>query len=58
MVQPLLGIQMQVSAALQTRAAVVANAPTKSLMSLVSDRDRHLFLMGTQTDLSDPDYTK
>jgi hypothetical protein len=39
--------------ALQTRAAVVANAPTKSLMSLVSDRDRHLFLMGTQTDLSD-----
>jgi hypothetical protein len=40
--------------ALQTRAAVVANAPTKSLMSLVSDRDRHLFLMGTQTDLSDP----
>jgi hypothetical protein len=42
------------SSALQTRAAVVANAPTKSLMSLVSDRDRHLFLMGTQTDLSDP----
>jgi hypothetical protein len=40
-------------AALTTRAAVVSGAPTRSLMSLVSDRDRHLFLMGTQTDLSD-----
>jgi len=39
--------------ALETRAAVVSGAPTKSLMSLVSDRDRHLFLMGTQTDLAD-----
>jgi len=35
-------------AALETRAAVVSGAPTKSLMSLVSDRDRHLFLMGTE----------
>jgi hypothetical protein len=42
------------SGALDTRATVVSGAPTKSLMSLVSDRDRHLFLMGTQTDLSDP----
>ena len=39
--------------ALETRAAVVSGAPTKSLLSLVSDRDRHLFLMGTQTDLAD-----
>ena len=34
--------------ALQTRAAVVSGAPTASLLSLVSDRDRHLFLMGTE----------
>ena len=39
--------------ALETRAAVVSGAPTKSLMSLVSDRDRHLFLMGTLDDLTD-----
>jgi hypothetical protein len=38
-------------AALTTRATVVSGAPTRSLMSLVSDRDRHLFLMGTETDL-------
>ena len=37
-----------------TRAAVVSGAPTKSLMSLVSDRDRHLFLMGTETTIGDP----
>ena len=43
-----------VAGALDTRATVVSGAPTKSLMSLVSDRDRHLFLMGTQTDLTDP----
>jgi hypothetical protein len=40
-------------AALTTRAAVVSGAPTRSLMSLVSDRDRHLFLMGTLDDLGD-----
>jgi hypothetical protein len=34
--------------ALDTRATVVSGAPTTSLMSLVSDRDRHLFLMGTE----------
>jgi len=39
--------------ALTTRAAIVANAPTRSLMSLVSDRDRHLFLMGTETTVGD-----
>jgi hypothetical protein len=40
-------------AALTTRAAVVSGAPTRSLMSLVSDRDRHLFLMGTETTIAD-----
>jgi hypothetical protein len=40
-------------AALTTRAAVVSGAPTRSLMSLVSDRDRHLFLMGTETTIGD-----
>jgi hypothetical protein len=39
--------------ALTTRAVVVNGAPTKSLLSLVSDRDRHLFLMGTLDDLAD-----
>ena len=37
--------------ALTTRAVVVSGAPTRSLMSLVSDRDRHLFLMGTETTI-------
>jgi hypothetical protein len=40
--------------ALDIRATVVANAPTVSLMSLVSDRDRHLFLMGTETTIGSP----
>ena len=40
--------------ALQTRATVVSNAPTKSLLSLVSDRDRHLFLIGTETTVGSP----
>jgi hypothetical protein len=42
-----------VAGALDTRAVIVATAPTKSLLSLVSDRDRHLFLMGTLDDLAD-----
>ena len=42
-----------VGGALDTRATIVSGAPTKSLMSLVSDRDRHLFLMGTLDNLSD-----
>jgi hypothetical protein len=41
-------------AALTTRAAVVNGAPTRSLMSLVSDRDRHLFLMGTEETIGSP----
>jgi hypothetical protein len=42
--------------ALDIRAAVVSGAPTTSLMSLVSDRDRHLFLMGTETTIGSPSY--
>ncbi len=37
--------------ALVTRAAVVSNAPTKSVMSIVSERDRHLILLGTETTI-------
>ena len=40
--------------ALTTRATVVANAPTASIMTIVSDRDRHLFAMGTETTIGDP----
>src|SRR6056300_483583 len=40
--------------ALETRAAVVSGAPTTSLLSLVSDRDRHLFLMGTEETIGTP----
>jgi hypothetical protein len=40
--------------ALQTRATIVSNAPTASIMSVVSDRDRHLFLMGTETTIGTP----
>tara|TARA_R110001599_G_scaffold59388_1_gene164930 strand:+ start:92 stop:2275 length:2184 start_codon:yes stop_codon:yes gene_type:complete len=41
------------STALTTRATAVTNAPEKSVMSIVSDRDRHLILLGTQTNLTD-----
>jgi hypothetical protein len=41
-------------ARLQTRATVVTNAPTASVMTLVSDRDRHLFALGTETTIGDP----
>jgi hypothetical protein len=44
--------------ALDIRAAVVSGAPTTSLMSLVSDRDRHLFLMGTETTIGSPSSTQ
>ena len=40
--------------ALSTRAVVVSNAPTASVMSLVSDRDRHLFMLGTETTIGSP----
>ena len=39
--------------ALNTRAVVISNAPTKSVMSLVSDRDRHLIMLGTETTIGD-----
>ena len=41
------------ASALDTRATAVSGAPDKSLMSLVSDRDRHLFLIGTLDTLGD-----
>ena len=42
------------SNALTTRAALVSNAPTASVLTLVSDRDRHLFHMGTETTIGSP----
>ena len=40
--------------ALTTRAAIVNGAPTKSVMSIVSERDRHLIVLGTETTIGDP----
>jgi hypothetical protein len=42
-----------IAAPLSTRATVVSNAPTASVMTLVSDRDRHLFAFGTETTIGD-----
>jgi hypothetical protein len=39
---------------LSIRATIVSNAPTASICSVVSDRDRHLFLFGTETTIGDP----
>jgi hypothetical protein len=39
---------------LSVRATIVSNAPTTSICSVVSDRDRHLFLFGTETTIGDP----
>ena len=36
---------------LTTRATAVSNAPTKSIMSIVSERDRHLIILGTETTI-------
>jgi hypothetical protein len=41
------------SNALTTRATVVSGAPTKSVMSIVSERDRHLIILGTETTIGD-----
>jgi len=41
------------SNALNTRATAISNAPTASVMSLVSDRDRHLIMLGTETTIGD-----
>ena len=40
-----------VSTPLLNRATVISGAPTASVMSIVSDRDRHLFLLGTETTI-------
>jgi len=40
--------------ALETRATVLASNPTASIMTLVSDRDRHLFHFGTETTIGTP----
>jgi hypothetical protein len=37
--------------ALTTRATVVSGAPTRSVMSIVSERDRHLIVLGTETTI-------
>jgi len=37
----------------QTRAVIMANAPTKTRITQVSDRDRHLFHFGTETTIGD-----
>jgi len=37
-----------------TRASLIAGAPTKSVMSIVSDRDRHLIILGTETTIGNP----
>jgi hypothetical protein len=42
-----------VAGRLSVRATVVSNAPTASICSVVSDRDRHLFLFGTETTIGD-----
>jgi len=36
------------------RATLMSGAPTKSRLTLVSDRDRHLFHFGTETIIGDP----
>ena len=40
--------------ALQTRATIGTGMPTKSVMTIVSDRDRHLFHLGTETVIGTP----
>jgi hypothetical protein len=39
------------AARLETRATVMTGAPTASIMTIVSDRDRHLFHLGTETTI-------
>jgi hypothetical protein len=36
---------------LTVRATVISGAPTASVMSIVSDRDRHLIALGTETTI-------
>jgi hypothetical protein len=42
------------TSALTTRATSIANNPTASVMTIVSDRDRHLFHLGTETTIGSP----
>ena len=39
---------------LSTRATILTGCPTKSIMTLTSDRDRHLFAFGTENTIGDP----
>jgi hypothetical protein len=38
----------------ETRAAVMSGAPTASIMTIVSDRDRHVFHLGTEETIGSP----
>jgi len=40
--------------ALATRATIMSGAPTRSTMTIVSDQDRHLIHLGTETTIGDP----
>jgi hypothetical protein len=42
------------SSGLNTRATIMAGAPTASILTIVSDRDRHLFHLGTEVTIGDP----
>lgn len=42
------------SGALTTRATIGSGQPTKSVMTVVSDRDRHVFHLGTETTIGNP----
>ena len=37
-----------------TRATILSGAPTTSVMTMVSDRDRHLIVLGTETTIGSP----
>ena len=40
------------ASALQTRATVISSNPTKSVMTMISDRDRHLIHLGTEETIA------
>ena len=39
--------------ALSTRATAISGAPTKTVQAIVSERDRHLIMLGTETTIGD-----
>ena len=43
-----------VASPLSNRAVIMVGAPTASIETIVSDRDRHLFALGTETTIGDP----